>query len=241
MERRSFVRHGTVGLLSLAVSPQLFSNSLFAKSTKKIVCVFQRGGVDGLSMVVPYGDRDYYARRRSIALPADSLIDLDGFFGLHPALKPLHDLFVRKQLSIVHAVGTRARIDSHLTAQKFVEDAMTCAAEVEWIDVCGFDTHAAQGGVEGELANRLSEVARTLRTLTDEYAGRDDVVIMTMSEFGRSVAENEVGGTDHGHGTCMLVCGAAVNGGKVVGDWPGLRGRDLRVTTDIRDALALFM
>ena len=68
-----------------------------------------------------------------------------------------------------------------------------------------------------------------------------DVVILTMSEFGRTVAENGTGGTDHGHANCMFVIGGDVHGGRVLGDWPGLapeqlyEGRDLKVTTDFRD------
>ena len=72
----------------------------------------------------------------------------------------------------------------------------------------------------------------------------DDVVVLTMSEFGRTVAENGSGGTDHGHATCMLVMGGSVAGGRVHGEWPGLEreqlyeGRDLAVTTDFRDVFA---
>lgn len=72
----------------------------------------------------------------------------------------------------------------------------------------------------------------------------DDVVIMTMSEFGRTVAENGSGGTDHGHANCMMVMGGGVGGGRILGDWPGLEreqlydGRDLALTTDFRDVFA---
>jgi uncharacterized protein (DUF1501 family) len=72
----------------------------------------------------------------------------------------------------------------------------------------------------------------------------DDVVVLTMSEFGRTVAENGSGGTDHGRATCMFVAGGTVKGGKVLGEWPGLaaeqlyEGRDLAVTTDFREVFA---
>jgi uncharacterized protein (DUF1501 family) len=72
----------------------------------------------------------------------------------------------------------------------------------------------------------------------------DDVVILTMSEFGRTVRQNGTGGTDHGHANCMLALGGGVHGGRVLGDWPGLdrkqlyEGRDLAVTTDFRDVFA---
>lgn len=229
MERRTFVRHGAAGLFALSVAPQL----IYARNSKRVVCIFQRGGADGLSMVVPHGDPAYYMRRPSIAIPAQSVVDLDGFFGLHPALEPIHSLFVRNRLSIVHAVGTSRPFDSHLAAQKFVEQAASgCGHDVEFIDICGWDTHAAQGSTGGDLAMRLHTLATTIRDRAD-----DDVVIVTMSEFGRSVAENDAGGTDHGHATCMIVCGGAT-GGKVLGEWPGLGGRDLRATTDVREVFA---
>ena len=72
----------------------------------------------------------------------------------------------------------------------------------------------------------------------------DDVVILTMSEFGRAVAENGNRGTDHGHGNAMMIIGGGVRGGKVYGTWPGLareqryEGRDLAVTTDFRSVFA---
>lgn len=91
------------------------------------------------------------------------------------------------------------------------------------------------------LATRLRELAQGVRALHDDLEGRmEDVVILTMSEFGRTVAENGSGGTDHGHGNCMLVLGGPVAGGRVYGEWPGLEReqlyerRDLAVTTNFR-------
>ena len=117
--------------------------------------------------------------------------------------------------------------------------------EIAFVDIGGWDTHQAQGGAEGQLARRLGEMARGIRALYDDLGDRmDDVVVLTMSEFGRTVAENGSGGTEHGHGTCMFVAGGAVNGGKVLGEWPGLapeqlyQGRDLAVTTDFRAVFA---
>ncbi|HEX8211268.1 MAG TPA: DUF1501 domain-containing protein [Longimicrobium sp.] len=109
----------------------------------------------------------------------------------------------------------------------------------------GGDTHVAQGGADGQLARRLGELGRGIKALYDDLGDRmDDVVILTMSEFGRTVAENGTGGTDHGHANCMLLMGGSVAGGQVRGEWPGLQpeqlheGRDLRVTTDFRDVFA---
>jgi uncharacterized protein (DUF1501 family) len=117
--------------------------------------------------------------------------------------------------------------------------------EIAFADLGGWDTHQGQGGPRGQLANRLTELARGIRALYDDLGDRmDDVVLVTMSEFGRTVAENGSGGTDHGHANCMIVLGGAVRGGQILGDWPGLereqlyQGRDLALTTDFRDVFA---
>ena len=113
--------------------------------------------------------------------------------------------------------------------------------EVAFADMQGWDTHVGQGAERGQLALRLREFGGVLaafaRDLGDKMA---DVVVITMSEFGRTVAENGNRGTDHGHATAMLVLGGGVRGGRAYGRWPGLapdrrfEGRDLAVTTDFR-------
>jgi uncharacterized protein (DUF1501 family) len=113
--------------------------------------------------------------------------------------------------------------------------------EVAFADTGGWDTHAAQGNEEGQLALRLREFSGALAAFVTDLGDRmADVVVLTMSEFGRTVAENGSRGTDHGHATAMLVLGGGVRGGRVYGQWPGLapdrlfEGRDLAVTTDFR-------
>jgi uncharacterized protein (DUF1501 family) len=413
MERRFFVKSGALSLLALGLPPEFITRSLLAQTTasarkKTLICIFQRGAVDGLNMVVPFGEPSYYGARRSIAVPApvrtvsNGAIDLNGFFGLHPALRPLHDLYGRNELAIIHAVGSPHPTRSHFDAQDFMETATpglkstrdgwlnrvlantthNCAdcsgrtlddrkahaadhnsgqvamattgvaalrgvslgtetprsmrgkyptlsipnldtfgvaggrdasiqdafsrtygteagtiignaadgafeamqvlkkanlsqyspaagveypagefgrslrqvaqliksgigVEVAFVDIGGWDTHQAQGGPDGQLARRFQELSRGVRALYDDLADRmDDVVLLTMSEFGRTVNENGTGGTDHGHATCMFVMGGPVKGGKVYGDWPGLareqlyEGRDLAVTTDFRAVFA---
>jgi len=114
--------------------------------------------------------------------------------------------------------------------------------EIAFADVGGWDTHAGQGGKEGQLANNLRNFSDAIAAFAKDLGSRmGDVVLVTMSEFGRTVNENGNRGTDHGHATVMLALGGAVNGGKVHGKWPGLdrdqlfEGRDLAVTTDFRD------
>ena len=114
--------------------------------------------------------------------------------------------------------------------------------EVAFADIGGWDTHVNQGAAEGHLANRLDDFARSIAALVTDLGDRmDDVVVLTMSEFGRAVTENGNRGTDHGHANAMMIVGGGVRGGRVYGRWPGLaaerryEGRDLAVTTDFRD------
>jgi len=114
--------------------------------------------------------------------------------------------------------------------------------EVAFAESSGWDTHVNQGSDNGQLAGRLDDLARSLEALTRDLGDRmADTVILTMSEFGRAAAQNGNGGTDHGHGNAMFLIGGPVKGGKVYGQWPGLKpeqryeGRDLAVTTDFRD------
>ncbi len=404
--RRIFVKEGALALMALGLPPDFLLQPLLAGTQgldrkKTLICIFQRGAVDGLSMVVPFGERGYYDSRRTIAIQAPdsgdgSAFDLDGFFGLHPALTPLEELYRRSEMAIVHAVGSPHPTRSHFDAQDFMEtgtpgvkstregwlnrvlqdtecaecegrtlqnaaahaadhaagqvsmatvpslrgvsmtsalprvmqgnhpalaipnlsefgvhrddevgsafrrlyrtergDAVSAAAEeafeavraleaidpgsyeptggaqypngdfgrslreiaqlvkadvgveIAFADLGGWDTHVRQGGAQGQLAGRLGQLGEGIRALYDDLGDRmEDVVILTMSEFGRTVAENGSGGTDHGHANCMLALGGSVKGGRILGDWPGLerellyQGRDLAVTTDFRDVFS---
>lgn len=370
MNRRHFLKGIGASALTLGFDPR----ELFAQSTSEpiLVAVFQRGAVDGLNMVIPFTEPEYYRLRPRIAIPApmgnseDRALDLDGLFGLHPAMRPLHPLFGDGRLAIVHAAGSPDPSRSHFEAQdymaaatpgvkstrdgwmnrylrtieipddvpfagmsigrnlprslagrastlsagsvaemrlagpqRFYKDAFDdgvgdivtkSAAELfdgldflaarlperrdvsldyppgrlpaalanvaqlikadvglrtAFVEIGGWDHHAAEGGVRGQLANRLREFSGGIRAFYEDLGDRvDNVVIVTMSEFGRTVKENGNAGTDHGHGNAMLVLGARVQGGKVYGEWPGLaaeqlfEGRDLAVKTDFRDVLA---
>jgi uncharacterized protein (DUF1501 family) len=117
--------------------------------------------------------------------------------------------------------------------------------EVAFADLGGWDTHVNQGSSQGQLAQRLDDFSRSIAALVTDLGDRmADIVVLTMSEFGRAVNENGNRGTDHGHGNAMLVIGGGVRGGHVYGKWPGLaadkryEGRDLAVTTDFRDVFA---
>ncbi|MCX5767607.1 MAG: DUF1501 domain-containing protein [Gemmatimonadetes bacterium] len=117
--------------------------------------------------------------------------------------------------------------------------------EVAFADIGGWDTHVNQGAVTGALAQRLDDFAKSIAALTADLGDRmDDVVILTMSEFGRMARQNGNGGTDHGHAGAMFVIGGHVRGKQVYCKWPGLapeqlyEGRDLALTTDFRTVFA---
>jgi uncharacterized protein (DUF1501 family) len=114
--------------------------------------------------------------------------------------------------------------------------------EIAFVESSQWDHHVNEGGATGQIANRLGDLADGIAALTRDLDDRmPDSLIVTMSEFGRTVAENGSRGTDHGHGNAMFLIGGNVNGGRVYGRWPGLReadrheGRDLAITTDFRD------
>ena len=115
---------------------------------------------------------------------------------------------------------------------------------IAFMDCGGWDTHLNQGGPTGGLANRLREVGGGLHAFAQDLGDRmKNVVVVTMTEFGRTAKENGTNGTDHGTASVSFVLGGEVNGGKVYGKWPGLtpgklwQKRDLAVTTDFRDVL----
>jgi uncharacterized protein (DUF1501 family) len=116
--------------------------------------------------------------------------------------------------------------------------------EVSFVDTGGWDNHVNEGGAQGQLANLLRDLSGSLAAFSQDLGDRmEDVVVVTMSEFGRTAHENGNRGTDHGHANCMLVMGGPVQGGRVYGQWPGLNpdqlneGRDLTLTTDFRSVL----
>jgi uncharacterized protein (DUF1501 family) len=386
ISRRVFVKSGGIALFSLGLDPLFLARAALgldrlgpsssARDRPILVCLFQRGAVDGLNMIVPHGDPLYYRERPRIAVPERDVVDLDGYFGLHPRLAALKPLWDAKSLAALHAVGSPDATRSHFDAQDYMEsgtpgvrttadgwlnrycqhdrehadtpfravafgpelprilagsapslalddlqtfglrapqpaarDRLTRAFEelyagsatgllssssreafeavqtlkrvdpaqyqpaagaeyprgrfgkalleiaqlikadvglqVAFADVTGWDTHVNQGASEGRLAERLGDFAQALAAFVRDLGDRlRDVVVLTMSEFGRTVRENGNAGTDHGHATAMLVLGGPVAGGQVLGKWPGLdpaqrfEGRDVAVTTDFRDLFA---
>jgi uncharacterized protein (DUF1501 family) len=380
--RRIFLKGSALAMFGVGSMPAWLSRSCYAADSssdgrkKILVAIFQRGAVDGLNMVVPFGEPRYYGLRPSIAIPKpdgtpNSAVDLDGFFGLHPALAPLKPMFDAQHLAIVDAVGSPDPTRSHFDAQDYMEsgtpgykgapdgwlnralpkqfgppsplravslgdslartlrghnDAVAVRSlkdfqvhdaggaatfesmydnshdtmlhgtgkeafdavrmmqsiqkqayvpakganypnggfgkslqqiaqlikanvgvEVAFADIGGWDTHVNEVGgqpTNGQLANNLAQFGQSLAAFYQDLGDRmEDVTLVTMSEFGRTVKENGDRGTDHGHANVMFVMGGDVRGGKIYGDWPGLQeeqlydGRDLALTTDFRDVL----
>ncbi len=380
MKRRSFLRHMA---FSPAIGSSLLSgigflscaNKAFAASGKTLVVIFQRGGCDGLNTVIPYGEDEYYSLRPqiSIAPPGNnskSALDLDGFFGLHPALSSLHDIYKLGDLAIFPTVHYPNGNRSHFSSQDFIEsgsantrlpdgwlnrylaksntdaslpatsfDELSHALQGEFpvgvlpnldnlqsnfneeiiqslnsvfeqsnldrssylkllnthgtimlneidllsssnynvyspangvtyptskfgqqlrqtahliksgfgMEICtinhnGWDHHVNQGGAEGSQAKKLKDfsdgIAALYSDLDREYM--ENVVILTMTEFGRTAKENANSGTDHGNASSWFAIGGGINGG-IYGDWPGIRtedlylGRYLKHTIDYRD------
>lgn len=346
-----------------------------------LVVIFLRGAADVLNMVVPHGESAYYNLRPSLGIPRPDdpraknearALDLDGFFGLHPEMRPLLEMWQEKQLAIIHACGAPDESRSHFKAMELMErgvddergpasgwigrhlatldtgnpsplraiglgrmpqrslsgsvpvsalrsiadfhlgsdlhavaqmraalntlyadnlsgqetlrlldllqkidpstssgqahpqsptpnyqypitdfglalrqTAMLVKAEVGLevaaIDLGGWDTHFAQSGIQANLLKDLSAGLAAFHAEMRDQLG--NLTVVTMSEFGRRAAENGSLGTDHGHGSMMMVLGEHVDGGKVHGDWPGLQADqlvgpgDLAVTTDYRNVL----
>lgn len=387
--RRAFIRGGAMAVVGTSVIPSFLTRSVLAQVTtaqrcgKRLVVVFQRGAADGLNIVVPHAEPAYYRMRPTIAIQKDQVIDLNGFFGLHPAMQPLKPLWDEGHLAIVHATGSPDITRSHFDAQDYMEsgtpgikstpdgwlnralqaespaahaahhatafraiaigseiprtlqgripavalgnvqdfgigprnpahatnlepvdsgfesmyaesvnavlhgtasetfeavkmlkatdpDRYTPApranypkspfgnsmkqiaqllnadlgVEAAFADIGGWDTHQNQGNADGQLANRLKDFSSGLAAFwTDMGNQAEDIVLVTMSEFGRTARQNGTAGTDHGHANAMFILGGPVRGGKVYGKWPGLaeeqlyEGRDLAITTDFRQVL----
>ena len=375
--RRGFTRRrviagaGAVGVAAfgsqLVTSRYAFADP--ATTDRTMVVVFMRGGMDGLSIIVPGGDPNLQKARPNIVVPDASLLPGDSRFGLHPALAPLHPFWQAGQMAAVHAVASPDASRSHFQAQDCLErGTATTAVHTGWldralsaigpgttfravaeadatprsllggesklvldgieqfalaapnnavrektmaalealytgfdhpavdhamttikslnqarqlasqrytpvkaypgggfgdrlkdvarlvkakvglrvatIDLGGWDMHTGLGNVNGgDMRNSLNGLANALAAFaTDLGPQLEDVTVVTMTEFGRRVQENGNAGTDHGHGSLMMLLGGGLNGGAVHGKWPGLApgaldNGDLAGANDYRDVL----
>ncbi len=141
VSRRVFLKNGAFAMVSLGFAPSFLARTAFAAGRgRQLIAIFQRGAVDGLNMIVPFADPEYYRARPSIAIgrpgsprvgfggasaarPDEGALDLDGFFGLNPRLQALKPFWDRRELAIVHACGSHDATRSHFDAQDFMESA----------------------------------------------------------------------------------------------------------------------
>ena len=150
------------------------------------------------------------------------------------------------------APGAESADRGAASARSFAADALRLGqliradpqTQLAFTSVGGWDTHVNQGAAQGQLAKKLASLAEGLQALSRGLGESwRDTVVVVLSEFGRTVAENGTGGTDHGRGNVMWLLGGPVAGGRVLGEWPGLdagalvEGRDLAVTSDFRQVL----
>ncbi len=375
MKRRRFLNRaalfGASGLVSVGAHGWAWRRAVAAElETPRLIVIMLRGAMDGLNAVVPYQEPDYYGLRPTIAITkpgsAQGAIDLDGQFGLHPALAALIPEWERENLAFVHAVGSPVVVRSHFQAQDNLEtgtpgvtgtdsgwlnrllaalpdgtstravnvggtvplifkgtqpvaslavqgvnsrvlpidrepiqlafdqlyagnDSLAiayqegrkareillreltaesaaadrgaagpeqfaasarylarlmvgdAATQVAFMELGNWDTHINERGILNRnfelLGNGLATLAESLGPVYNHTA------IVVVSEFGRTVAENGNGGTDHGYGNALWLLGGGIKGQQVYGQWPGLdasslyQSRDLAVTTDFRDIL----
>ena len=396
--RRGFLKGGGMALLGVGlmggipafIAGAAASDKIVApyKRRKVLVCIFQRGAMDGLMAVTPFTDAHLQAARPTLFMSAargssagtgsePSLIDLDGRFGLHPALQAFAPFFKEQRLAIVHGIGSPNNTRSHFDAQDYMEsgtpfnkgtssgwlnravgllghDALTpftavsltsamprsfygdhpsvaisnlqdfaiqlrgnpgganmaarsfedlydqtspgllqetgkesfeaikmlqkadirnyrpaggviypasplgnslkqiaqlikmdVGLEVAFAESNGWDTHFNQGTGNGTFARSVADLGNSIAAFWNDLSGyQDEVTLMTMTEFGRTVHQNGTGGTDHGRGSCNFILGNNVAGGQVHGRVEALAienledGRDLPVTTDFRSVFS---
>ena len=130
LSRRVFLKNGAFAFVSLGFAPSFMARTAVAASgrSKQLIAIFQRGAVDGLSVIVPHGESEYYRARPNIAIARpnggdNAAIDLDGFFGFNPRLQPLKPLWDSHNLAVVHACGSPDSTRSHFDAQDYMESA----------------------------------------------------------------------------------------------------------------------
>jgi uncharacterized protein (DUF1501 family) len=173
--RRGFMKGGALALVGTSVIPSFLMRSVMAETTKaaannkKLVVLFQRGAADGLNLVVPYKEKNYYTMRPSIAIQQKDVIDLDGFFGLHPQMAAFKPLYDQGHLAIVHAAGSPDSTRSHFDAQDYMESGTPGVKSTEdgWLNRALVDSPTTRGPNGQPSAFRAvalgSQVPRTLQ------------------------------------------------------------------------------
>jgi uncharacterized protein (DUF1501 family) len=170
VSRRGFMKNGALALFGTSVIPAFLARSVMAEMTtasahgKKLVVLFQRGAADGLNVVVPYREKNYYAMRPTIAIQPNEVFDLDGFFGLHPALASFKPLYDQGHLAVIHAAGSPDMSRSHFDAQDYMESGTpgVKATPDGWLNRALQDERMAAPQSEFRAVALGMEVPRTL-------------------------------------------------------------------------------
>jgi uncharacterized protein (DUF1501 family) len=202
--RRIFLRNGALTVVGTAAIPSFLARAAFASTNgtggkRRLVVLFQRGAADGLNMVVPYGEAAYYKMRPTIAIPRPksgiaSAIDLDGFFGLHPAMSTLKPLWDSKQLAIIHAAGSPDNTRSHFDAQDYMESGTPGVKSTE----DGWLNRAMVSPAPGAKQSPFRAVALGTALPRMLSGAAPAVAISNINDFGvggRSGASKEVSGS----------------------------------------------
>jgi len=196
--RRVFLKNGAIAIVGTSIVPAFLTRAIYAAETaapgkKRLIVLFQRGAADGLNIVVPHGEQAYYAMRPNIAIPRQSVLNLDGFFGLHPSMSAFKPLWDQKHLAIIHAAGSPDNTRSHFDAQDYMESGTPGVKSTEdgWLN-------RALGGLKEPQASPFRAVAmggavpRTLAGSVPAVAMSD---IRSFAVGGRGPAGNAASNT----------------------------------------------
>src|ERR1700710_1757450 len=171
VSRRGFMKNGALALVGTSVIPGFLTRSVMAEMTtaaankKRLVVLFQRGAADGLNIVVPYQEKNYYAMRPSIAIQQQDVLDLNGFFGLHPSMAAFKPLYDQGHLAIIHAAGSPDTTRSHFDAQDYMESGTPGVKSTSdgWLNRA-LQTETVEGKASAFRAVALgTQVPRTLQ------------------------------------------------------------------------------
>ncbi|HXW94044.1 MAG TPA: DUF1501 domain-containing protein, partial [Terriglobales bacterium] len=211
--RRIFVKNGALAIVGTAALPGFLRRAAYGADeseaeNKRLVVIFQRGAADGLNIVVPHGEPAYYALRPSINIPRGSAIDLDGFFGFHPALAGFQSLWNEKHLAVVHAAGSPDPTRSHFDAQDFMESGTPGikATEDGWLNRClrsHPDNSAFRAVSLGPSLPRIlsgAEPAVALNNINEFGVGGKNPGAMPIANTFEAMYEQSVDSVLHGTG-----------------------------------------
>ena len=171
MSRRGFMKDGALALVGTSAIPSFLTRSVMAEAKtaaankKKLVVIFQRGAADGLNVVVPYREKNYYAMRPSIAIKQTEVLDLDGFFGLHPSMASFKPMYEQGHLAVIHAAGSTDMTRSHFDAQDYMESGTPGYKVTEdgWLNRALQDEHVTGKASAFRAVALGTQVPRTLQ------------------------------------------------------------------------------